>query len=201
MSSFGENLRESQVFNFGDAVTMVVDDSAFSLELTAEAMRGFGVQVRYSCESAAEAIDVLKDHPVDLLIVDTEMPGMDGHDLVRWVRNSGLEPNAFVPIIMTASHVRRSKVGTVRDCGANFLITKPFSAASILERLIWVARDNRPFLEVGDYRGPDRRFQPSTPRESEERRSDMIKLAAMQTQAKADTLAVPTSSHKTEFAS
>ena len=99
MSSFGENLRESQVFNFSGAITMVVDDSAFSMELTCEALRGFGVQVRYSCQSAADAIDILKDHTVDLLLVDTEMPGMDGHDLVRWVRNSGLEPNAFVETI------------------------------------------------------------------------------------------------------
>ena len=51
--SFTENLRESAVFNFSDAVTMVVDDSAFGLELTAEALRGFGVQVRYACANAA----------------------------------------------------------------------------------------------------------------------------------------------------
>ena len=176
MSSFNENLRESAVFNFGNAVTMVVDDSAFGLDLTSEALRGFGIQVRYACNSAAEAIDVLKDHTVDLLLVDCEMPGMDGHELVRWIRNSGLEPNAYIPIIMTAGHVRQSKVGAVRDCGANYLVTKPFSAASLLERLIWVARDTRPFLEVGDYKGPDRRHRDSIPREDNERRSDMIAL-------------------------
>ena len=92
--------------------------------------------------------------------------------------NSELDPNAFVPVIMTAGHVRRSKVAEVRDCGANFLITKPFSAAVLLERVIWVARDSRPFLEVGDYFGPDRRFKPSEPREVDERRDDMIRLAA-----------------------
>lgn len=176
MSSFNENLRESAVFNFSNAVTMVIDDSPFGLDLTAEALRGFGIQVRYSCYSAADAIDILKDHTVDLLLVDCEMPGMDGHELVRWIRNSGLEPNAYIPIIMTAGHVRKSKVGAVRDCGANYLVTKPFSAASLLERLIWVARDTRPFLEVGDYKGPDRRQRDAVPREHDERRSDMIAL-------------------------
>jgi CheY-like chemotaxis protein len=185
MSSFNENLRESAVFNFSNAVTMVVDDSPFGLDLTAEALRGFGIQVRYACHSAADAIEVLKDHTVDLLLVDCEMPGMDGHELVRWIRNSGLEPNAYIPIIMTAGHVRKSKVGAVRDCGANYLVTKPFSAASLLERLIWVARDGRPFLEVGDYKGPDRRQRDSIPREEDERRSDMIALM----QHKARTLA------------
>ena len=184
--SFSENLRESAVFNFTDAVTMVVDDSPFSMELTVAALRGFGVQARYTCSTAAAAMEVLKQHTVDLVFVDTEMQGMDGQDLVRWVRNSNLEPNAFVPIIMTAGHVRKSKVGDVRDCGANFLITKPFSPASLLQRLIWVARDARPFLQVGDYRGPDRRFKDATPRDENERRGDMRKLAAFNRQQAAE---------------
>jgi len=187
-SSFNENLRESAVFNLSNAVTMVVDDSAFGLDLTSEALRGFGIQVRYSCYSAADAIDILKDHTIDLLLVDCEMPGMDGHELVKWLRNSQLDPNAYIPIIMTAGHVRKSKVAAVRDCGANYLVTKPFSAASLLERLIWVARDSRPFLEVDDYKGPDRRFKPSTPREKDERRADMIARVAFEA-AKAEMAA------------
>lgn len=177
MSGFGEKLRDSAVFNFSGAVVMVVDDSPFSRELTAEALRGFGAQIRYACNSAEEALDIIRDHTIDLLLVDCEMPGMDGCDMVRWIRGSGLEPNAYVPIIMTAGHVRRSKVSAVRDCGANYLITKPFSAASLLERLVWVARDNRPFLETGDYKGPDRRRAKAKPLKEGERRADMIARA------------------------
>ena len=193
-SSFNENLRESAVFNLGNAVTMVVDDSVFGMELTAEALRGFGIQIRYACADAGQAIDIIKDHAIDLLFVDCEMPGMDGHEMVRWVRNSGLEPNAFVPIIMTTAHVRKSKVALVRDCGANFLVTKPFSAATLLERVIWVARDSRPYLEAGDYKGPDRRFNPARPRDHDERRSDMVALAAKIASDKAAASAVETAS-------
>lgn len=176
MSGADEPLRESAVFNLTGAVVMVVDDSPFSLEVTIQALQGFGIRVKYLPRNVEHAKDLLKLHPIDLLFVDCEMEGANGHELVRWLRRSGLEPNAFVPVIMTASHVRRSKVGDVRDCGANFLVTKPFSAAVVLERVIWVARDNRPFLEAGDYSGPDRRFAPSKPRDDGERRSDMIRL-------------------------
>lgn len=175
----GEALRESTVFNLNGAITMVVDDSVFGLDLTTATLRGFGITTRYACHSAAEAIDVLKGFAIDLMLVDCEMPGMDGHELARWLRNSKLDPNAYVPIIMTAGHVRRTKVGAVRDCGANFLVTKPFSAAVLLKRIIWVARDSRPFLEAGDYCGPDRRFRPSEPRDEDERRDDMVRLAAL----------------------
>jgi CheY-like chemotaxis protein len=171
-----EALRESAVINLTGAVTMVVDDSPFGLDITAGALLGFGIKTKYACHSAAEAIDILKDHPVDLLVVDSEMPDMDGYELVRWLRRSGLDPNAFAPVIMTAAHVRRSRVSEARDCGANFIITKPFSAASLLERIVWVARDSRPFLEVGDYFGPDRRFRPGRP-PGDERRADLIRKA------------------------
>ena len=184
MNGVGESLRESAVFNFDGAVTMVIDDSPFSLELTAQALIGFGMKVRHACESAAEAIAILQNHPVDLILVDCEMPGMSGYEFVRWLRRSGLEPNAFAPVIMTAAHVRRSKVSEARDCGANFLITKPFSAGVLLERIVWVARDARPFLEVGDYFGPDRRFR-SEPWEGLERRSEEIRKAEFEAQRKA----------------
>lgn len=138
---------------------MVIDDSEFARELTIKSLKGFGLSTRHACASALEAIPILKQTPVDLILVDSDMPDMSGFEFVRWLRRSRLEPNAFAPIIMTAAHVRRSKVKEARDCGANYLITKPFSSQTLLERIVWVARDNRPFLEVGDYLGPDRRFR------------------------------------------
>ena len=78
---------------------------------------------------------------------------------------------------MTASHIRRGRVAEARDCGANFVVTKPFSPTLLLERILWVARDSRPFLEVGDYLGPDRRFR-NEDYEGEERRADLIRRRA-----------------------
>jgi len=173
----GEALRESGVINLTGATTMIVDDSPFSLDITSSALLGFGIKTKYICHNAAEAMEILKEDAIDLLVVDSEMPGMDGYELVRWLRRSGLDPNAFVPVIMTAGHVRRSRVAEARDCGANFVVTKPFSAASLLERIVWVARDNRPFLEVGDYFGPDRRFRTAKAPQEGERRADEIRRA------------------------
>jgi len=174
MSSLGEALRDSAVVNLSGAVTMVIDDSAFALELASQALVGFGIRTRHACRGAAEAMEILQEQNIDLLVVDCEMPGINGFELVRWLRRSGLEPNAFVPVIMTAAHIRRTRVAEARDCGANFLITKPFSATTLLERIVWVARDGRPFLEIGDYFGPDRRFRKAPP-PGPERRADLIR--------------------------
>lgn len=184
MSVVGETLRETAIINLTGAVTMVVDDSAFAAEITSSALLGFGIKTRYSMRSAAEAIDVLATAEVDLLVVDCEMPGMDGFELVHRLRRSG-PPNAFVPVIMTAAHIPRAMVARTRDCGANFIITKPFSAAALLERIVWVARDGRPFLEVGEYFGPDRRFRDAEPPPGKERRAEVIRRARFEAEKKA----------------
>lgn len=189
MSAVGEALRESAIINLTGAVTMVVDDSSFSADITASALLGFGIKTRHSMRSGAEAMGLLKEIEIDLLVVDCEMPGMDGFELVHWLRRSG-PPNAFVPVIMTAAHIRRSMVARARDCGANFIITKPFSAASLLERIVWVARDSRPFLEVGDYFGPDRRFRVDEP-PGAERRSDVLRRAQFEAEKAAALAAEP----------
>lgn len=187
MGGVGESLRESAVINLTAATTMVVDDSAFGLDLTCQALRGFGIRTSYTCQSAAEAMEILADQPIDLLVVDCEMPSVDGYELVRWLRRS-TKANAMAPVIMTAAHIRRSKIAEARDCGANFVVTKPFSAATLLERIVWVARDVRPFLEVGDYFGPDRRIRDEGP-PSEERRAAVIRKAAFDAEQAAQTAA------------
>jgi len=82
MSVVGETLRETAIINLTGAVTMIVDDSPFAAEITSSALLGFGIKTRYSMRSAAEAIEVLREIEIDLLVVDCDMPGMDGFDLV-----------------------------------------------------------------------------------------------------------------------
>ncbi len=180
MGDLGESLRETSVINLGSASTMVVDDSTFGLDLTCQALLGFGIRTQYACQNAAEAMEILSRQAIDLMVVDCEMPTVNGYELVRWLRRS-TGNNAMVPVIMTAAHICRSKIAEVRDCGANFVVTKPFSASTLLERIVWAARDTRPFLEVGDYFGPDRRFRDLGP-PAGERRSAVIRRAAFDAQ-------------------
>ncbi|MDP1632286.1 MAG: response regulator [Caulobacter sp.] len=169
------SLNASAIFNLGKAAVMIVDDNNFSLNLTNQTLMGFGVKSRHQCTSAEAAQELLKSCVIDLLVVDCDMPGMDGYDLVRWLRGSRLDPNAYIPVIMMSGHTPESKVAKVRDCGANFFVARPISPLILLERVLWVARDVRPMLQAGNYIGPDRRFQElAPPKTTGERRQDRI---------------------------
>jgi DNA-binding response OmpR family regulator len=54
--------------------------------------------------------------------------------------------------------VRSEDAGRARDAGANFVLTKPIAPNLLLQRIMWIGRDARPFVELESYVGPDRRF-------------------------------------------
>lgn len=170
-------LANGTIFNLSRAIVMVVDDNNFSLRLTTQTLLGFGIKTRHQCLDAQSAVEILKTHTVDLLIVDCDMPGPDGYDLVSWLRRSNLEPNAFTPVLMISGHTRATQVAKARDCGANFIIARPITAAVLLERILWMARDPRPFVQSDAYAGPDRRFNDANdlPADQEERRADRLR--------------------------
>ena len=167
------SLSATAIFNLTQANVMVVDESPFSLKLTSQALLAFGIKARYQLTSAVEAKGLLKHEVMDLIITGAEMPDMDGYDFVHWLRRSGHEQNAYCPVLMLSGHTRQSKVSKARDCGANIVITRPVSPSVLLERILWIARGYRAFLEAPQYVGPDRRFRAIEPRENDERRWDL----------------------------
>jgi len=167
-------LSPNAIVNLSRANVLVIDDNAFAQQLMVQMLMGFGVRSHYEFVSAAEAKEPLPTLPVDLIIVDCDLTEEDGYDFVRWLRRSKIEANAYVPVIMVAGHTKMSKVRKARDCGANFIVARPIAPTVLLDRIIWIARDQRPVLEAGGYIGPDRRFKEgSPPAGAEERRADM----------------------------
>ena len=59
-----------------------------------------------------------------------------------------------------------------RDCGGHIIVKKPFAPIVMLERIIWVAKEGRPFLFSGEYVGPDRRFRDNGPPDGVGRRRE-----------------------------
>jgi DNA-binding response OmpR family regulator len=173
--------------NLERTVVLLVDSNPQGAQILRQLLLGFGVRAPIHCDTAAEAQEVLRMNEVDLLIANDALPDLSGFDLVRWVRRAKLEPNSFVSSIITCGHVRRSEVQKARDCGANFLLTKPISTQILMERVMWVAREKRPFLDTGSYLGPDRRFQDLGPPGGGGRRRDDPPPGAEGEQAQQET--------------
>lgn len=149
--------------NLSKATCLAVDDSAMALEILSQVMFGFGIGKLIKCETAADAQKVVQEETLDLIISDGHMPSMDGYEFIRWVRGLADSPNRFVPILLATGETRLSRVFQARDSGANFVIAKPITPKVLLDRIFWMARDKRDFVEAEAYVGPDRRFKRQGP--------------------------------------
>lgn len=150
---------EAGFLNLTAATALVVDDHEQSLEILVSVLSSFGTRQVLKAESAVAALDLLERQPVDLILCDGQMPGTDGYDFVRKVRRSDNRQVQMIPIIIVTAHTRQSDVMRARDCGANFIIAKPITPRVVLERVQWVGRADRVFIECDGYVGPDRRYK------------------------------------------
>ncbi|TYQ17065.1 UNVERIFIED_ORG: chemosensory pili system protein ChpA (sensor histidine kinase/response regulator) [Zoogloea ramigera] len=114
------------------ATVMVVDDSMTVRRVTGRLLEREGYRVLLA-KDGVDALEQLREHQPDLLLVDIEMPRMDGFDLTRQVR--GDERTAGIPIIMITSRSADKHRNYALDLGVDAFFGKPFQEPELLETM------------------------------------------------------------------
>ncbi|WP_334160817.1 response regulator [Phenylobacterium sp.] len=159
-------------YNLEDASVLLLDDTTMGMAILVQIVTGLGAKKLYRCSNVDMAQEAATKHEIDLAIIDGMAPSGMGYDFVKWMRTSCQEPNCYTPVIITTAHTPATDVVRARDCGGHIIVKKPFAPIVMLERIIWVAKEGRPFLFSGDYVGPDRRFRDHAPPAGAGRRRD-----------------------------
>jgi two-component system chemotaxis response regulator CheY len=139
---------------FSQIAVLVVDDDAYLRKIVRSLLTGFGVQRVYEAGDGAQGLEVMQQFKPDVLLVDWEMPMLNGAEMIRLVRNPETSPQATVPIILMTAHTERHRIEQAMQMGVNEMLVKPFSAKSLLQRLDLVVNHPRPFMQLGNYFGP-----------------------------------------------
>jgi DNA-binding response OmpR family regulator len=148
--------------NLKGVCVLVVDHDKYAVGLLLQMLRGFEVEQPVVVDTGMAAKELLKNHTYDLCLLESKLADMKGADLVRWVRRQK-PPLKFMPTIVVTSYSQLRNVTAARDAGAHTVIKKPVSPRVLFDHIGWVADGTRPFVEVGEYMGPDRRFKFSGP--------------------------------------
>lgn len=91
----------------------------------------FGRGRLYEADCTAEAMDVLEQHRVDLVLIDPRLTDADG---VEWIGRILAEPETRgVPVIVMANRLEPAKLEQLRRLGVRGWLRKPFTAASFRE--------------------------------------------------------------------
>ena len=118
---------------------MVVDDSITVRKVTSRLLERHNMQV-LTARDGVDAITVLQEAKPDVMLLDIEMPRMDGYELARHIRNT---PNlADIPIIMITSRTGEKHRERAMKLGVNRYLGKPYQEADLLENIYTLLAEN-----------------------------------------------------------
>jgi two-component system, sensor histidine kinase len=110
-----------------DKRVLAVDDSEDNLTLIQMFLRGTGVELT-TAESGMRALELSAKTPFDLILMDIQMPEMDGHETTRRLRQSGVT----APILALTAHAIRTEHDRCLAAGCNAVLTKPVKHQTLL---------------------------------------------------------------------
>jgi two-component system, chemotaxis family, chemotaxis protein CheY len=110
---------------------LVIDDASLVRLYYRTALEKAGFYVAEAL-NGLEALERLLADRFDLLIVDVNMPQMDGLSFLQTLRTKAL-PLSSIPALITSSEAAPQRVAAARAAGANFYIVKPLGAEALVQ--------------------------------------------------------------------
>jgi|GEM_PF-5024633 len=135
-------LGPAQAVTIGPARLLVVDDVALNRELVRTMLAPFDIEV-VEAESGAAAVQAAMKEPFDLILMDLQMPGMDGVAATKSIRQAS-RLNSTTPIVALSANVLREHHAECLEAGMDDYIDKPFNSADLLAKVeLWAMRKDR----------------------------------------------------------
>ena len=123
---------------------LIVDDSPVMREFIRRVIHFTGIEVANYLEASdgRQALLLLRKQPVDLVLTDINMPGMNGEELLRQMKFEGLLEK--IPTLVVSTDATEQRIEKMLQLGARGYVTKPFSPEILRERLEAVLKMNAP---------------------------------------------------------
>ena len=132
-------------------VVLVADSNPYLRRLTRMMLMNLGVKSIYESADGVAALDAIRAVNPDVMIVDWDMPVLDGREVMRIVRSPGVFPRANLPIIMLTDIGLQSRVTAAIRLGVHEFLVKPISPKTLQQRLLGLILNPRPMVRAGKF--------------------------------------------------
>lgn len=156
---------------------LVVDDNAYMRRLTRMMLINLGAKSVYEAGDGLSALEVIRTFDPDIMVIEWNMPVLNGPEVMRIVRSPDLFARPNLPVIMLTENGRRSDVIEALRLGAHEFLIKPTSPKALRDRLLSILCNPRPMVQIGKYYVPQPRAVPKRTTQLPEERSQ-FSLAA-----------------------
>ena len=110
---------------------MLVDDSRTIRNIQKKVLAKLGYTDIVEAKDGVEALEKYKESPPDLMLIDWNMPNMDGITLIRTIRAT----DKTIPMIMCTTEAEKTRVVEALKAGVNNYMVKPFTAETLAEKI------------------------------------------------------------------
>ena len=138
-------------------VVLIADSNAYTRRLTRMMLTNLGVKSTYEAADGVAALDAIRNVNPDVMIVDWDMPVLDGCEVMRIVRSPGDFPKANLPIIMLTDLAMQSRVTAAIRLGVHEFLVKPTSPQALRDRLLSILIKPRQMIQTGEHYVPEPR--------------------------------------------
>lgn len=136
---------------------LIVEDEHYSRKVIRTLLTAIGVEQIHEASDGASGLAAIEAHKPAIVLLDWEMPGMDGAAFMRRVRSPETFTHPDVPVIMLTGHGERSRVVEAVNLGVHEFLLKPVSSTALLTRILGVMTTPRPMVRRGSFYGPEPR--------------------------------------------
>lgn len=160
------------VSHFAHLSVAVLDAEIPAAQLMRRTLSTLGITTTAISRDPQETLALLKDKPMDMLIVEWECKHMNGLEVARYIRSPEF-PHRMIPIILTTFNTDPAQHLEARNAGIDEIILKPFATKGVATAISNVIDNPRDFIITRHYAGPDRRAgEPvNIPQDIQDRRS------------------------------
>lgn len=151
---------------------LIADADPKISQLVRRVLVSLGFGAIYLAKNGTDALQLLRDKAVDIVITEWDMEPLGGIEFINKVRGGDAGVNRMLPIIMLTGKAQRKYVEKARDAGMTEFVVKPFTVRTLCDRIILVVENPRNFILSPRYCGPDRRRRSEPVAGTEDRRAN-----------------------------
>ena len=140
---------------------LVVDHNAYMRRMTRTMLTNLGAKSVIEAADGLAALESIRTCDPDVMLLDWDMPVLNGMEVMRIVRSPGVFPRPNLPIIILTNRGHRSTVLHALRAGVHEFLVKPTSAKALRDRLTAIAYKPRPMIRLGDFYVPQPRRVPA----------------------------------------
>lgn len=112
---------------------LVVDDFSTMRRIIKNLLKDLGFTSIQEADDGNTALPMLQQGDFDFVVTDWNMPGMQGIDLLRAIRSD--DNLKHLPVLMVTAEAKKEQIVAAAQAGVNGYVVKPFTAATLKEKL------------------------------------------------------------------